>query len=60
MRRAELEIPTSAITFEAFRAVEVGDIAWGRGKRAKDSVLRHPNTGRREEVSNSCITHIPS
>ena len=60
IRRAELEMPTSAITFVAFKAVEVGDIAWGRGKRAKDSALRHPNTGWRQEVSNSYITHIPS
>lgn len=45
IRRAELEIPTSAITFVAFKAVEVGDVAWGRGRRAKDSALRHPNTG---------------
>jgi len=31
-RRAELEMPTSAITFIAFKAVEVGDVAWGREK----------------------------
>jgi len=43
-RRAELEMPTSAITFMAFKAVEVGDVAWGREKGAKDSALRHPNT----------------
>lgn len=37
-------MPTSAITFMAFKAVEVGDVAWGREKGAKDSALRHPNT----------------
>lgn len=58
IRRPELEIPTSAITFVASKAVEVGDIAWGGGKRAKDSALRHPNTGWRQEVSNSYVCYI--